>query len=446
MCHKTEVRQRMKKLAGLLAPLAAAAVITLTGGCALLSPDELYSLPQPSEEYVVLQELIDDEIEAGCEYSAPSSGSYTQIVHTGDLDGDGSEEAVAYLRDPDGVAKICIYDSTEDGFRLALTVYGESGAIDSVEYADMNGDGCAELIAAWQGAGENRIGVYSLLDFSGTSLLSTGGTAFRVADMNGDSSYELLVLYTDGHEGSSVNMFELGASGMEQSSAKLSSGVTEVDRLRTGLLSDGVTALFAEGSGGENSIVTDIFIASETGIRNITADEQSGASTTSREYAVYATDINGDRILEVPMAVALERYDEDSPIYYIIDWYAFDSTGRRAMTMSTYHCYSDGWYISLPYGMRDGLLVRREDSVTGEHAVVLSIRDSGTGEAVDILTIYTLTGDNRNDRAELSGRFVLTELSGTIYAAKLHESSPYTEEDVKEIFDVIFTEWNSGAL
>ncbi len=437
----------MKDPKGRLIALILTAALFL-GGCAFSSPDELYSLPQPSEEYVMLQKLIDEEIAAGCEYCAPVSGSYTQIVHTGDLSGNGTAEAVAYLRDPDGRAKICIYECVDGEYRLARTIHGEGSSIGSVEYADMDGDGCSELIVLWQtsNVGESRLNVYSLTGFSGGELLATEGTAFRLADMDGNGLYDLLVLHTGGAEGSFVDMYTLSSGGMIQSSAKLSSGVTTVDRLRTGQLSDGVTALFAEGGYGENSIMTDIFIASGSGIKNITADEQSGASTTAREYAVYAADINRDRILELPMVSPLEKYNDESPAYYVFDWYAFDSVGGRQRLLSSYHCYSDGWFLVLPESLRDNLIVRREDGSLGEHAVILSRRDSETGETTDIVTIYTLTGDNRSDRAKLPDRFILSEVSGTIYAAKLHENVPYSQEEIIAGFDVIFTEWNSGAL
>lgn len=437
----------MKKLTAGLAALAAAAMLLLAGGCALSAPDELYAPPQPSEEYVMLQKLIDGEIAAGCEYSAPVSGSYTQIVHTLDLSGDGVAEAVAYFRDSNGRAKICVYEYADGEYSLAHMIYGEGSSIASVEYADMDGDGTLEVIAAWQTeAGDSRLIVYSLSGFSGTVLLSAGGTAFRLADMDGNGLNELLVLRTGEAEGCSVDMYSLTDAGMIQSSAKLSSGVTDVDRLRTGQLSDGVTALFAEGGYGENSIMTDIFIASDSGIKNITADEQSGASTTVREYAVYAADINTDRTLEIPMAIPLEKYSAESPGYYVFDWYAFDSTGARTRCVSTYHCYSDGWYIILPDGLRDNLIVRREDNARGEHAVILSVRDRGSGETDDVVTIFTLTGENRSDRACLPGRFIISEDADTVYAAQLNENAPYTRQDIIDAFDIIFTEWNSGAL
>lgn len=421
-------------------------MLTAASGCTLSSVDELYALPQLSEEYVILQQLIDEELASGCEYSAPLSGSYTQVVHTGDLDGDGIYEAIAYLRDAETRAKICIYSKLSGEYELACTIHGNGTAIGSVEYADMDGDGCLELVAYWQGGVANSLNVYSLKDYRGLVLLTTPGTAYRLADMDDDDDYELLVLHTGGAEGSSVDMFDLSRGSMTQSGAKLSVGVVSVDRLRTGLLTDGVRALFAEGSCGENTYMTDIFIADDSGLRNITAQEQSGASTTVREYAVYAADINSDRVLEVPLAVPLAKHSEDSPSYFVFDWYGYDSSGVGTALLSTYHCYSDGWFLVLPDSLRENLTVRRSDSVFGERSVILSHRDPDTGETTDVLTIYTLTGNNRSDRARVGGRFILTELSQTVYAAKLHENAPYSEQEITSGFDLILTEWNSGAL
>jgi hypothetical protein len=93
----------------------------------------------------------------------------------------------------------------------------------------------------------------------------------------------------------------------------------------------------------------------------------------------------------------------------------------------------------------DGLVVRREDSISGERVVILSTRDED-GTTTDLLTIYTLTGESRRDRAKLDGRFILSEVSTTIYAASLASGAPISQQDITNGFDIITTEWNSGAL
>jgi hypothetical protein len=437
------VKNFIKRAASLL--LCAALALNLSG-CSLRSVDELYSLPQPSEEYISLQSLLDAELADGCEYSAPTGGNYRQSVHSVDLDGCGDAEALAFLRDADATPKICIYGIDGDEYYLACTITGTGSSIGGVEYSDLDGDGYQEIIVSWQEmTGFSTLCVYSMADMSGKVLLSTDNTAFRLADMTGSGTNDLLILHTGAEEGSSVEMFSFSGGSVTQHTAKLSGGVTSVDRLYTATLGDGVTALFAESPYGESSTVTDIFIATDTGLANITSDDQTGTNITAREYSVYATDVNNDGITEIPAAHQLEKYAEGYSAYWRFDWYSFSSNGERELVCSTYHCYSDGWYLILPVPLCDGLVVRREDSISGERVVILSTRDED-GTTTDLLTIYTLTGESRRDRAKLDGRFILSEVSTTIYAASLASGAPISQQDITNGFDIITTEWNSGAL
>ena len=57
-----------------------------------------YRLPKLAGEYESLESQIDALLTNGAEYAAPTSGSNLQSVQMIDLDGDGSEEAVAFFR------------------------------------------------------------------------------------------------------------------------------------------------------------------------------------------------------------------------------------------------------------------------------------------------------------------------------------------------------------
>ena len=93
----------MKSCKTATALLLIAVMLFLISGCSPIAIDELYSLPQPPEKYVQLQKLIDEEIAAGSEYSAPISGNYRQSVQLHDLDGDGQEEGPGvFPRQPKG--------------------------------------------------------------------------------------------------------------------------------------------------------------------------------------------------------------------------------------------------------------------------------------------------------------------------------------------------------
>ena len=417
-------------------------------GCFASTADELYSLPQLPEQYFRLQALIDGEIAAGSEFAAPTDGSWRQSVQLSDLDGDGRSEALAFFRGADSVLRICIYRSQEEDYVLACTIQGEGSAIGSIEYADLNGDGVSELIVTWQvGSGLRLLEAYSLVNWQPEALLTTDCTDFLVCDLNGDGQSELVSMRFAGAEGGSVSLHSFsGAREAETVSARLSTGLETVGRVRTGYLSDGAPALFVDSSlSGGIQMLTDVFVCREDRLENISMGEQ-GVSDTVRSQIIYCADIDNDKVMEIPQSSPLPQQSET--VYYALDWFTYDAQGQRQADISTYHCYSDGWFMTLPAAWREVLTVRRQDGDSGERAVVFSAQAADTGEITDFLVIYTLTGENRHDRAHQGGRFILREDSTTIYAARILDTDvlDVSQETVKECFGIIFSEWMSGTL
>jgi hypothetical protein len=424
------------------------AALVFASGCSPVAIDELYSLPQPPEKYVQLQTLIDEEIASGSEYSAPTSGNYRQSVQLHDLDGDGREEALAFFRNSQKNLKICIFNSEGNTYSLAAVIDGEGTAIGKIEYADLDGDSSVELIVAWQvSAGLRMLKVCSVREFQSSVLLTADCSEFLVSDLNGDGRNELVILHFDGNGNGSVELVDLSAGGEPQSSvAKMSEGLESIDWARTGVLSDGTPALFIEGLYGEGvSLLTDVFVYAEGKIANISMDKDTGVSGTVRDYKVYSTDIDSDRAMEIPSAIPLYSQPDSTSPYWLFDWYSYDSRGNKTLDLSTYHCYSDGWYLVLPEKWRENFTVRREAGVAGERIVVLSTVDPLTEKVEDFLMIYTLTGENRWEKAKIGNRFVLLEESSIIYAARILDET-INKEDIISSFRLIYTEWITGAI
>ncbi|MCD7845172.1 MAG: hypothetical protein LUG57_04850 [Oscillospiraceae bacterium] len=418
------------------AALLLSAVLALACTGCMSEAEELYSLPQQQEEYLQLQELIDQRIDEGGEYAAPTGGSNRQSVQLRDLDGDGASEALAFLADSNHTPSVCIYRLDEEGaYYLCIVIAGKGSALSSVEYADLNGGGALELIIAWQIAGDMRLlSVYDLSGQEPVEVLSADCSAFVVYDLDGDGTEELLNLSIDYEGDSSLTVYQVdGTERTTSSQAALSAGITEVLRARSAYLSDGTPALFVESSAGEELLLTDVFILRDGTAENITMSN-TGQSSTVRRVGAYAADIDGDRALELPM----ESGDA-------LAWYSLDSAGGRTLALTTYHSYDDGWYLVLTdTALASGLSVTRQEAAAGETAVTFSRTDED-GTQQDILTIYTLTGENRLDRAEAEGRFLLREGTATVYAAQLW-TEDMTEQDVTANFNLIYQEWIAGDL
>lgn len=444
------MKHKLKSVLAVLAPLVFALLLS---GCFTKSAEDLYSLPQLSEGYLQLQKQLSALQSAGAEFSAPTSGMNRQSVQLEDVDGDGVKEALAFfsVQGDENPLKIIIFRNVDGEYIEAARIEGEGANIESVYYTDMNGDGYKEIAVGWQiGAGIGMLSLYSVRNFQITTLLSTDYTEYSVYDLSRDGRSDLLVtrLSTSDLSGE-VEMFSLAADGeVVSSAARLTSGVESVPRIRAGYVRGRVPALFVESVINGSSLVTDIFTYTGNKIRNITADAESGISRdTIRTYNVYCTDINADGILEVPRPVLLPSQSETTS-YWAIDWYSYSAYGSSERVLTTYHNYWDSWYLILPDDWRGNIAVRRDDTVSGERAVVFSVLGEDGSAPEDFLIIYTLSGVNKEERAKVSGRFLLAQ-ADSVYAAEiLRDSEGFSamtnRAALKENFGIIRSEWMTG--
>ena len=427
----------MRKTSRFTAFLLAFFMAVACGGCAASGADRLYALPRLSEEYVQLEGLIAQRIRAGGEYAAPTGGRNRQSVQLQDLDGDGVPEAVAFLADSSHTPNVCVYRQGEDGsYYLFVAIEGAGSAVSSVEYADLNGDGARELIIAWLIGGDIRLlSVYTLNKENQAQLLSADCSEFVVCDLDGNGVDELMDLTVEPGGSSTLVRYVFDANGEASSAgAKLSEGAAEVLRIRSGYLSDGTSALFVESRWGEDELITDVFTAGGGELKNITlgADRRSN---TIRSGQAFAADIDADRSMDIPESAS-----------DVLNWYSLDASGRRTLTMTTYHSYDGGWYLALPEELlAGGVTVTERNEVSGERAATFTAAGT-SGERVPLLTIYTLTGENRMDRAGEEGRFILGQSGTTVFAGELLDDSVVTQEQIEEGFNVIYPEWQTGDL
>jgi hypothetical protein len=384
-----------------------------------------------SDEYVQLETLIAQRISEGGEYAAPIGGSHRQSVQLQDLDGDGLTEAIAFLADSSHTPTVCIYRQDSQGnYYLYVIISGEGSAVSSVEYADLTGDGASDLIIRWQIGGDIQLlSAYSLGGEEPVAvLLSADCSEFAICDLDGDGVSELLNLRIDYSGTSTLVRYTPSASGgMDSTTAKLSDGITEVKRLRSGYLSDGTAALFVESCWGDDSLITDVFTAQSGSLTNITAS--AGRSGNARWEGAYATDINGDKAMEIPEASGS-----------LLNWYGLDAAGRKSLVLTTVHDYEDGWYLVLwDEALMDGLTVTERSDVSGETERVFS----AGGQT--LFVIYTLTGENRVDRGSAEGRVLLRQTDTTVYAVQVMADS-VSAETIMENFNLIYAEWQTGDL
>ena len=159
-------------------------------------------------------------------------------------------------------------------------------------------------------------------------------------------------------------------------------------------------------------------------------------------------EINHDDITEIPWqeasSVALEETPDSDAVDPYIEWRSYDGSGGYAVVETTCHNTEDGWYLQIPEDWEDRVLVHR--SVSSDEAMVTFLFQDENGSPQEFLRITAITGSGRESKAARSGRFILSRQAKTIYTAELLEANSswkygVTEDDVREAFSLIDTEW-----
>ena len=421
--------------------LLLAALLFCLSGCYSGNIDQYFSLPMASEEYRQLQSLIDEELASGSEYAAPIHGSYRQSVQLSDVDGDGADEALAFFRDAAKNPKINIYDSENGEHRLALSISGEGSSIGRIDYADLTGDGQKELLVSWQiSSGLSVLGVYSLAGWSGDVLLSTDSAEFVTGDINRDGCDELLNLRAANSTTYLVDQytFPLGQEP-QATSAALSAGISALQRLRMVTLAGDAPALLAESTLTTGDLVSDLFVCRDGSLINLTMNRTTQISETRRSYSlVYAQDIDGDGIIELPCPDADSAAEQTDGF---VAWMSWKSDGRFEQSAKTYHCLSAGWYFTIPLSWWNWDVDALVTAISNENQMTLCIN----GDSV--LSVYTITGENRDSRSRMGHRLVLRRQTTTVYAGEVFEIAPYygmDEDLLRRSFNLILGTWNNS--
>lgn len=411
------------------------------------SMDDLYQLPQLSEENFQLQELMDGILNQGVDYAPPSAGSHRQSVQLQDLDGDGQREVIAFFRvmSSDKPLKIHIFRYISGEYVECAKIEGDGESIDSISYSDMDGDGQMELIIGWQiNVDIKLLSIYTITDFQPCLIESTNYTDYSLCKLHGAGENVFVVKMSSADQTGEAALYSLFSDGeIGCDSATLSAGITSIARIQTSPLLNGTNAVFVECNTDEG-MITDIFTYQMNEFTNITGTTANPKlSSTYRASSIYCTDVNDDNVLDIPVLIALPSSSDTAATYYATRWYSYSSSGRQSLTLTTFHNNTDGWYFILSDKWINKISVRRETS-PGVRSIVFSVAvNSNTSE--DFLIISALTGDNREDNSISGNRFLLATHGEVSYTGEIvtENTLPFevTKELVSDCFGLIYSEW-----
>lgn len=436
-------------------------------GC--LSTEEYLRAPRPAVQIQQLQSKIDALLTANMQRSVPLTGQYRQAIQVIDMDNNGVDEAILFLKDTGNERHFIYIFQMRDGQYYAFPPIEEpADSIHSVTFRDMNGDGGSEMIVGWQIGSMRSLSVYSLSGNGIVKILSQKTySGYEIMELKEGDSPALMLLQIDptGQIPSVVEMIRVSEDGkslVQTDTARLSNGVGSLRRTRTGRLSDGVPALFVtcdflieDEAGVTEGEITDVFAYRKDGrLVNVSLQMESGVSDllVRRIRDLAATDINGDGFLDLPRPVVLPRdprQDEDRELYHQIEWITLDSSGTPAVVDQTFHSVARGWYYRIPSNWLQTFTVSREtidnwDAVVIQTTFSLLTRDGtvATDSFFIIERIYKTSGHEIPD-----DEILLRDESTVCITAQICDLPGYlsayqtSEEQLRGNFHFIESDW-----
>lgn len=434
------------------------AVVLLTAlalslwGCAM-TVEQMYCLPRRSERYENLQTVMDQAM-GSLEYSAPAAGENQQTVQMADLDGDGSSEIILFARGGEETPlKILLFAPVEDGYEYRTTIESTGTGFDQVEYVQMDGKPGLELIVGRQVSDQvlRNVSVYSFSDGQVHQVLNANYVKFLTCDLDSNGCSDLFVIHPGQEEGERAlaELYSIhGGEGVRSTEEELSVPAENLKRVITGGLESGEKAVFVASRTGEKSIITDVFALVGGSFTNVSFSSESGTSVnTLRNYYVYADDIDMDGVVELPdlITVKLPEEQENAASQHLIRWYAMNGDGSEVEKMFTYHNFLDGWYLELDSALAPRVCVLRSTSGGYQfHAW----NEAGTETAL-LFTIHRMTGEERMNVAGKEELMEIYKTDSVVYAVKLEpqaRNEGITLEALIERFRLIQADWNTGEM
>ena len=430
--------------------LAVALTLTVLAGCSGLSYEDLYSLPRATEDYYDLQEALNEVLEDGYDYLAPTSGARQEPVQMTDLDGDGVDEAVVFLRTSDhGEVKIYIFSKNGDAYSPAVVIDGAGSAVASVEYADLDGQGDLELIVTYQVSESvsQALQVYRYSAGEATSMLTAGCSQSELSDLDGDGLQEVFCISGSGSDSlATLECYDYREGELQRiGEQRLGFSYASLRQVQQGKLSADCSGIIFSGVGTEGQLLLDVFTADESGLVAISPQQEILTSLAIHSYYVYPDDLDGDGLLEIPQTRQLAAFDDGSSAQWVIDWYGLEANGSCEREFTTFENFSENWYFVIPEAWNEGLTIKAADETTTVSTVSFyRLEDEESPQ--EIMTIYTLQGTERQTYAQEHSLTILLNDSETIFAVTLAAAEPWegtvTMAQVSELFHYTRTGWS----
>ena len=417
-------------------------------GCDLLvfDTEELIAPPQLTGDMRPIEVALRKSAGNGYTLKYPTSGDRRSAVMLEDIDGDATFEALAfYSTSDDELTNMHINIIRRKGEEW-LSVSDQSivaAGVEMVDFCDLDSDGVLEILVGWEiyGSSEKQLAVYSLVGDTLTKRLLQQYTGFLCGDLDDDGQNEIFIHLISASEGTNkATVYNLHEGGIKQTAGCMMDGaVKTAGQPQLSTLSNGKTAIYIDEIKGVGAVTEVLFLQNGELVNPLLDTESVYENTrTLRAAALSIADINGDGILEIPVASELPAADGSHEKLYYTNWCCFDGETLTPQLVAV-HNTVDGYYLNVPESFVGRIAITKD--VANHRRIIHSFdaTEGIVGGRIAIITAIEIETFEDKD-FDASSLKEIARNDTTVFAGAVYENGSglaLTFEQLCEMFNLV---------
>lgn len=375
-------------------------LMLIMNGCSLqfATIEELISPPQVQALNSGILAALENKIGAVYTLKTPASGENRSAFILSDLDGNGSNEAVAFyqLNNKMNTVRMMFFQNNGESWQAVQEIEGQGNDVYSVSFADFNNDGVQELVVGWESYNNKTKRGVSIFSYQPAAqanpieIIASNlpFSAMAVLDIDEDLEDDLLLFSID----TSKNPSEASAKmyGYDEqkkwgliSETQMDGSVSAYTNVFIQQNVDGSgPALYIDGNKGDSAMITEI-VRWDSSVKALRVPNSGMLLSGLR---VPTRDVNRDGVAEIAVQEAVSG-NTDSKYVTMVRWNQIQKNTLRPISLSLINFY-DGYMINVPESWASKVVIRynpeRRSMVISEWSMVDNL--SGR-EVMNILAV-----------------------------------------------------------
>ncbi|MDR0914383.1 MAG: VCBS repeat-containing protein [Oscillospiraceae bacterium] len=321
---------------------------------------ELIHAPKADAEHSAVQAVIDDVTGGNYILKFPQSGEYKTAIIFKDMNNDGQSEAVCFYspNDPAAAAvNVLIIEQKDSNWQKAGVFTATATELNRVLFADINGDGTAEIIAGY-GALPQSISKLAVYGFT-----ANGTTEFTLPNTDNIKNFEVAAFTGEKH--SDIITLSVSATGegyarliswrSDTSSlgvlaqTPLQSGIATFEQILCCELGTNTKGIIADAKTSDGSYITQVlyFDYDENTFKNTLATN----NTTLRSNPIFSMDTDGNGSYEIPVCTTFgfAENEDKTKVGFLTAYCNYDiNTDQLTPVLSGVADATGAYFLNLP--------------------------------------------------------------------------------------------------